>query len=56
MEHKNKKLIASRPVGQPMDYIMKGFQTIKIVNRKRCAQDKNKWKSIVGQAKTHCRA
>jgi hypothetical protein len=26
---------------------------MKIVNWKRCAQDRNKWESIVEQAKTH---
>jgi hypothetical protein len=51
------KLIASRPVGRPeitwMDDVTKGIQAIKIVNWKRCAQDRNRWKSIVEQAKTH---
>jgi hypothetical protein len=51
------KLIASRPVGRPkvwwMDNVMKDIQTMRIVNCRRCAQDRNKWKSIVEQAKTH---
>jgi hypothetical protein len=51
------KLIASRPFGSPqirwMDNVMKGSQAMKIVNWKRCAQDRNKWKAIVEQAKTH---
>jgi hypothetical protein len=34
-----------------MDNVMKDIQPIKIVNWKRCAQDRNKWKSIVEQAK-----
>jgi hypothetical protein len=50
------KLIASRPVGRPkirwMDNVMKDIQAVKIVNWKRCAQARNKWKSIVEQAKT----
>jgi hypothetical protein len=45
------KLIASRPVGRQMDKVMKGIQTLKIVNWKRCAHDRNKWKSVVEQAK-----
>jgi hypothetical protein len=36
-----------------MDIAMKGIQAMKIVNLKRCAQDRNKWKSTVEQAKTH---
>jgi hypothetical protein len=51
------KLIASRPIGRPkirwMDNVMKDIQTVKNVNWKRFAQDENKWKSIVEQAKTH---
>jgi hypothetical protein len=51
------KLIASRPVGHPnikwMDNVMKDIQARKIVNWKSCAQDTNKWKSIVEKAKTH---
>jgi hypothetical protein len=51
------KLIASRPVGCPtirwMDNVMKDIQAVKIVNWKRCAQDRNRWKSIVEYAKTH---
>jgi hypothetical protein len=50
------KLIGSRLVGRPkirwMDNVMKDIQAVKIVNWKRCAQDRNRWKSIVGQAKT----
>jgi hypothetical protein len=50
------KLIASRAVGRPkirwMDNVMKDIQAMKIVNWKRCAQDRNKWKAIVEQAKT----
>jgi hypothetical protein len=50
---------ASRPVGCPkirwMDNVMKDIQAMKIVNWKRCAQGRNKWKSIVEQAKTHIR-
>jgi hypothetical protein len=50
------KLIASRPVGRPkirwMENVMKGIQAMRIVNWKRCAQDRSKWKSIVEQAKT----
>jgi hypothetical protein len=34
-----------------MDNVMKDFQTMKIVNWKRCAQGRNKWKSIVEQVK-----
>jgi hypothetical protein len=51
------KLRASRPVGRPkirwIDNVMQDFQAMKIVNWKRCAQDRNKWKPIVEQAKTH---
>jgi hypothetical protein len=51
------KLIASRPVGRPkirrMDDVMKGIQTMKIVNWKRGAWDRNKWKPIVEQTKIH---
>jgi hypothetical protein len=50
------ELIASRPVGRPkirwMDNVMKDIQAVKIVKWKRCAQDRNKWKSIVEQAQT----
>jgi hypothetical protein len=46
-----RKLIASRSVGHPkirwMDNVMKDIKAMKIVNWKRCAQDRNKWKSIV---------
>jgi hypothetical protein len=35
-----------------MDNVMKDIQAMKIVNWKRCAQDRNKWKTIVEQAKT----
>jgi hypothetical protein len=42
------KLIASTPFGCPrirwMDNVMKDIQAMKIVNWKRCAQDRNKWK------------
>jgi hypothetical protein len=41
------KLIGSRPVGRPkirwMDNVLKGIQAMKIVNWKRCAQDRNRW-------------
>jgi hypothetical protein len=51
------KLIASRPVGCPkirrMHNLMKDIQAMKIVTWKRCVQDRNKWKSIVEQAKSH---
>jgi hypothetical protein len=51
------KVIASRPVGCPkirwVDNIMKDIQAMKIVNCKRCAQDKNKWKSIAEQARIY---
>jgi hypothetical protein len=51
------ELIASRPVGHPkirwMDNVMKGIQAMKTVNWKRCAQDRNRWISIVEKAKTH---
>jgi hypothetical protein len=51
------KLIASRPVGRPeirrMDTVMKGIQAMKIVKWKRCARDRNRWKSIVQQVRTH---
>jgi hypothetical protein len=50
-------MIASRPVGPPkirwMDNVMKDIQAMKIVNWKKCEQDRNKWKRIVEQAKTH---
>jgi hypothetical protein len=50
------KLIASRPIGHPkirwVDNVMKDIQAMKIVNWKRCAHDRNKWKSIFEQAKT----
>jgi hypothetical protein len=36
-----------------MDNVMKDIQTMKIVNWKTCAQDRNKWKSTVEQAKAH---
>jgi hypothetical protein len=40
------KLIASRPVERPnikwMDNVMKDIKVMKIVNWKRCAQDRNK--------------
>jgi hypothetical protein len=42
------KPMASRPVGRPknswMDNVMKGIQAMEIVNWKRCAQDRNRWK------------
>jgi hypothetical protein len=51
------KLIASRPVAHPkirwMDNVLKDIQSMKNVNWKRCVQDRNKWKSILEQAKTH---
>jgi hypothetical protein len=51
------KLIASRPVGRPkirwMDTVLKGIQAMKVVSCKRAGQDRNKYKSIVEQAKTH---
>jgi hypothetical protein len=51
------KLIASSPVRCPkigwICSVMKDIQAIKIVIWKRCAQDRNKWKSIAEQAKTH---
>jgi hypothetical protein len=47
----NWKLIASRPVGRPKirwkNNVMKDIHAMKIVNWKRCAQDRNKRKSIV---------
>jgi hypothetical protein len=50
------KLIASRPVGRPKiawnDNVMIDIQAVKIVNRERFVQDRNRWKSIVEQAKT----
>jgi hypothetical protein len=50
------KLIASIPVGRPkvrwMDDIKKDIETVEIVNCKTCAQNRNKWKSIIEQAKT----
>jgi hypothetical protein len=52
-----RKLTASRPVGRPrirwMDNVMEDIQGMNIVKWKRCAQDRNRWKSIVEQAKTH---
>jgi hypothetical protein len=49
------KLIAARPIGLPkirrMDYVMKDIQAMKIVNWERCALDRDKWNSIVEQAK-----
>jgi hypothetical protein len=36
-----------------MGNIMKDIQAMKIVNWKRFAQDRNKWKSVVKQARTH---
>jgi hypothetical protein len=52
-----RKVIAPRPVGHPkirwMDTVMKGIRAMKTVNWKRCAQDRNKWKSTVEQDKTH---
>jgi hypothetical protein len=48
---------ASRPVRRPkirwMNNVMKSIQAMKIDNWKRCAQDRNKWNSLVEQAKTH---
>jgi hypothetical protein len=46
------KLIASRPVGRWVDTVIKGIQMMETVNWKRCAQDRNRWKSIVEQANT----
>jgi hypothetical protein len=50
------KLVTSRPVGRSknrwMDNVMKDIQAMKIVNLKRCEQDKSKLKSVVEQAKT----
>jgi hypothetical protein len=50
------KLIASRPAGcltiRWMDNVMKDIRAMEIVNWKRCAQDRNRWKSTVEQAKT----
>jgi hypothetical protein len=50
-------LIALRPVGRPeirlMDTVMKGIQGMKIVKWKRCALDRNRWKSIVQQVRNH---
>jgi hypothetical protein len=49
-------LIVSRPVGRPkimwMDNVMKDIQAMNIFNWKRCTQDRNRWNSIVEQAKT----
>jgi hypothetical protein len=36
-----------------MDNVMKDMQTMKIVNWKRCALHRDKWKSIAEQAKAH---
>jgi hypothetical protein len=36
-----------------MDNVMKDIQEMKSVNWEKCAQDRNKWKSIVVQAKIH---
>jgi hypothetical protein len=51
------KLIASRPVERLkirwMDNVMRDIRAVNIVYCKRCAQDRNKWKSIVEQATTH---
>jgi hypothetical protein len=33
-------------------YCNEGMQAVKIVNWKRCAQDRNRWKSAVEQAET----
>jgi hypothetical protein len=50
-------LIASRPVRRPrvrwMDNVMEEIQGMNIVKWKRCAQDRNRWKSIVEHTKTH---
>jgi hypothetical protein len=51
------KLIASRPVGRQkirwICSVMKVIQAVKVVNWRRCLQDRNKGKSIVEQAKAH---
>jgi hypothetical protein len=36
-----------------MDNVVKDIQAMKIINWKRCAQGRNKWKSVVEQVKTH---
>jgi hypothetical protein len=36
-----------------MDNVMKDIQAVRIVNWKSGAQGRNKWESIVEQAKTH---
>jgi hypothetical protein len=50
------KLIASRPVECPKiiwkDNVIKGIQVMKFANWKKCVWDRNKWKSVVEQAKT----
>jgi hypothetical protein len=49
------KLIASRPVGRQrfkwVDNVMRDIQAMKIVNWRRRAQGRNKWISVVEQAK-----
>jgi hypothetical protein len=51
------KLIGSRPVGplkiRSMDNVLEDIQAMKTVNWKWCAQDRNKWKTIVERVKTH---
>jgi hypothetical protein len=50
------KLIDSIPVGRPnirwMDNVMIDIQAVKIGNRERFVQNRNRWKSIVEEAKT----
>jgi hypothetical protein len=50
------KLIVLRPVGRPnirwMDNVMIDIQAVKIDNRERRVQNRNRWKSIVEVAKT----
>jgi hypothetical protein len=39
-----------------MDNVMKDIEAMNILSWKKCAQDRNKWKSIAEQAKTHIEA
>jgi hypothetical protein len=51
------KTVTARNVQQRnaawMDNVMKDIQAMKIVSWKRCAQNRNRWKSIVEKGKTH---
>jgi hypothetical protein len=48
--------ISRRPIGRPktrwMDDVRKDIQKLKVPNKKTLAQDRRRWKELVGKTKT----